>query len=97
MSMFRRINGGWTCANFGEFAKLVHKINLKEFYGDESVRDFIEAKDSPISWELCAEAEPILRVIVENPVFKETGHQAIAIALCDAMRQCADNEVDLEV
>jgi hypothetical protein len=97
MSMFRHINGGWECSAFGEFARLVHQINKEEFYGDDSVYDFIEAKDSPISWELCAEAEPILRVIVENPIFNETGHYETAIALCDAMKQCADKKVDLEV
>lgn len=92
MSMFRHINGGWKCSAFGEFARLVHKFN-----NNSDTHEFIEYHTSPIPWELCKKAEPELRRIVQQPIFKETGHQETAIALCDAMKQCADKHVDLQV
>lgn len=90
--MFRQIKQGWSYSGFGEFAKLVHERNT-----DKNLHDFIEYCGSPIPWELCAQAEPVLRVIVSDQVFKETGHQETAIALCDAMRFSRDNQQDLEV
>jgi hypothetical protein len=90
--MFRKINQGWSYSGFGEFAKLIHQRNT-----DKSVHNFIEYSGSPIPWELCAQAEPVLRQIVAEPIFKQTGHQETAIALCDAMRLSAHNKKDLEV
>lgn len=93
MSMFRHINGGWECSAFGEFARLVHNFNRL----DSDVYEFIEYHTSPIPWELCKDAEPELRRIVQQPIFKETGHYETAIALCDAMKQCAEKKIDLEI
>lgn len=66
---------------------------VKDF---EELIDFDEFGDNDIPWELCEEVEPLLRKIVQLPSFVETGHQDMAIALCDRMRQCADTFTSLE-
>ena len=58
--------------------------------------DFEEFHDDEIPWKLCKEVEPLLRKVVELPSFVEIGHQDMAIALCDRMRQCADTFTSLE-
>lgn len=56
--------------------------------------DFEEFHDDEIPWKLCEEVEPLLRKVVQCPSFAN-GHRNMAIALCDAMKRCAETKTNL--
>lgn len=56
--------------------------------------EFDEFDDNEVPWELCGQAEPRLRKIVQSLV----GYEGIdmAITLCDKMKQCAETKTNLK-